>query len=714
MSGGVRLELLGTARAFRDGAPISGLGKKALALIAFLAAPLGKYHNRDGVATLLWGDRFEEQARQSLRQTLTSLRKMVGAALVTDEGGVSLAADKIGCDAAQFEALVETRDPDNIRRACDAYGGDFIESLTNVSPEFDDWASLERQRLRDIFLDALETLSFADLEAGQTEQALSCAQRLLTHDPANESGCRTAMTALARLGRRSAALRQFEACKAALARAADAAPSQETLDLVRQIQHMPAAEAIDLSPKPAAGETAPAAAAAAPRRRSAAVVFAVVLAGSASLAGVGYLASRMFWAGDSGPGGAGASACAAAIGLPDAAAPAIAVLLMQDSGGDPSEQAFAAATTARIVDILGDVPALVVKQAPHGRDFAEATQPEIAAQLGVTHLLEGAVRVEGDKIQVSLRLIDGATGAVLQSHAHAYDYAPTMRRRSQDAIAIAAAEAVQVQLTEGEQALHYYTYPTKSMEVFEHLTRASQHLDQMSRSHNTRAREEYSAAHALDSRDPRATSGLGWTYMIDAFFGWSADPAADQTRASELARESIASDANFFYPYSLLALAALTQGDHAAALAQAEEAVRISGGGADATAVLALVLSYSGDHSRSVEMARAAMRRRPHTYPLWYEWILGRAARLNGETALALTCMPAQRVRDAGFMLPMMERAMALADSGDLQRAHREMAVIAGQFDSAARAEAYCAHPPYADAALTQRCVADARRAGSR
>ena len=58
---------------------------------------------------------------------------------------------------------------------------------------------------------------------------------------------------------------------------------------------------------------------------------------------------------------------------------------------------------------------------------------------------------------MSLRLIDGASGAVLQSHAHAYEYAPAMRRGAQDAIVIAAAETVQVQLTEGEQALHYFS-----------------------------------------------------------------------------------------------------------------------------------------------------------------------------------------------------------------------------------------------------------------
>lgn len=700
MSGNVRLELLGSLRAYRDGAPASGLGKKALALIAYLATPPNRRHRREQLASLLWEDRFEEQSRQSLRQTLTAVRKALGDALVTDEGSVSLAAT---CDAAEFDALTAAQDLDSLRRACDLYGGDFIESLTSVAPEFDDWAALERTRLRNRFLDALETLSHADLEAGRTEQALASAQRLLRHDPANEAGCRAAMTALARLGRRAAALRQFEACKTALAGLLDAAPSQETSDLLKQIQQMPAAaESVDLS-----HELGPAAAAAAPRMSARAVV-AMAAAAVAGVVIIGYLASRVTEGGD------GGSACAAAIGLPSPAEPVIGVLPMQNAGSDAAERNFAAATTTRIVDILGDTPGLVVKQAPRGRNFEQATPQEIAAQLGVTHLLDGDAHREGDRIQVSLRLIDGATGAVLQSHAHAYAFAPGARRRAQDAIAIVAAEAVQVELTEGEQALNYYTYPTMSMEAFEHLTRASRHLDQMSRSHNGRARDEYAAAHALDPRDPRATSGLGWTYMIDAMFGWSADAAADLDRARDLAEASIASDPEFFYPYSLLALVSLMEGDHEAALARAEEAVRISGGGADATAVLALVLTYVGEEARSAEMARAAMRRRPLTYPPWYEWIMGRAARLNGETDLALACMPAERLRDSGVPLPMMERAIALADAGNLEGARREMAAASAQFGSPVSAEAYCARPPFASAALMQRCIADARRAGPR
>ena len=52
--------------------------KKSQALLAYLALPLGQAHPRDKLAALLWGDMQEAQARAGLRQTLYTLRKVLG------------------------------------------------------------------------------------------------------------------------------------------------------------------------------------------------------------------------------------------------------------------------------------------------------------------------------------------------------------------------------------------------------------------------------------------------------------------------------------------------------------------------------------------------------------------------------------------------------------------------------------------------------------
>jgi len=75
------LMLLGGFQARLDPGPALALPtRKAQALLAYLALPLGGAHPRDKLAALLWGGIREESARASLRQALFAIRKALGEA----------------------------------------------------------------------------------------------------------------------------------------------------------------------------------------------------------------------------------------------------------------------------------------------------------------------------------------------------------------------------------------------------------------------------------------------------------------------------------------------------------------------------------------------------------------------------------------------------------------------------------------------------------
>jgi adenylate cyclase len=91
----LRLTLFGKfSAAGADGAEIPLKSMKAKALLAYLALPPGKSRSREEIMALLWSERGEAQARASLRQVLTGLRKELGeaamAALVVTDDAVSL------------------------------------------------------------------------------------------------------------------------------------------------------------------------------------------------------------------------------------------------------------------------------------------------------------------------------------------------------------------------------------------------------------------------------------------------------------------------------------------------------------------------------------------------------------------------------------------------------------------------------------------------
>src|ERR1700752_837771 len=97
----LNLTLLGGFQARLD--PGEGFNlptKKAQALLAYLALPLGQAHPRDKLAALLWGGTREDSARNSLRQALFAVRK----ALAPTRAGARLEGDAIALDARAVQS----------------------------------------------------------------------------------------------------------------------------------------------------------------------------------------------------------------------------------------------------------------------------------------------------------------------------------------------------------------------------------------------------------------------------------------------------------------------------------------------------------------------------------------------------------------------------------------------------------------------------------
>ncbi len=79
----VRLRLFGRFSAAGDGSPPLPLriaSKKGIALLAYLALHPEHTVGREKLATLLWGDRPDQQARLNLRQCILSLRNALAPA----------------------------------------------------------------------------------------------------------------------------------------------------------------------------------------------------------------------------------------------------------------------------------------------------------------------------------------------------------------------------------------------------------------------------------------------------------------------------------------------------------------------------------------------------------------------------------------------------------------------------------------------------------
>ena len=271
------LSLLGPPCLLRDGVPFRQRSRKCLALLAYLAVTGGP-HTRTRLAVLLWPESDVRRAQSSFRHTLWLLRQQLGDAwLEIDSETIGLDGSHRECvDVVRFrDLLAECQAHDHptgqpcpqclaqLEEAVDLYKGDFMAGFTlRDSSEFDDWQSRESETLRRELAKALEELAEGHTAQGEAEKGIAYAQRWLDLDPLHEPAHRCLMRLCVAGGRRSDALRQYEACSQVLQSELGVAPDPETTALYEAIR---AGGGVRLyASSPAAAQTLPAVSSLAP------------------------------------------------------------------------------------------------------------------------------------------------------------------------------------------------------------------------------------------------------------------------------------------------------------------------------------------------------------------------------------------------------------------------------------------------------------------
>jgi tetratricopeptide (TPR) repeat protein len=136
---------------------------------------------------------------------------------------------------AAFERAAAEATPAALERAAALYHGDFLAGLAVDEAPFEEWLLGERERLRELALEGLAKLLAHQRRSGSTEAAIGSALKLLALDPLQEAVHRTLMRLYVDLGRRGAALRQYQQCVSALQRDLGIEPEAETKRLYEEI-----------------------------------------------------------------------------------------------------------------------------------------------------------------------------------------------------------------------------------------------------------------------------------------------------------------------------------------------------------------------------------------------------------------------------------------------------------------------------------------------
>ncbi|MEM7120567.1 MAG: BTAD domain-containing putative transcriptional regulator [Pseudomonadota bacterium] len=388
-------------------------GQKDRALLGFLALSPGVPWPRDKLASMLWGDAGDKQARDSLKQALLRLRRTFDAVrpapLIANRQTITLAHDAAMVDVTVFEDLLDQATLEASKQAADIYRGDLLDGVEPRSTAFDDWLMVERQRLRDKASEALNQMMSQALADGRRDLAMVAARRLLSLDPLHEAACRCLMQGFADRGEGAQALRLFETLKERLQQELAVTPERETVNLYQAIRHR-RHQGVSPAAPPADGLVN---------------------------------------------------------GLPEA--PSIAVLPFENMSADSDQDYFADGLAEDIITDLSRISALFVaaRNSVFTLKGRQLDAQQVARALNVRYVLEGSVRKAAGRVRITAQLVDGATGG--QLWAQRYDRSLDDMFALQDEIAENIVDVLSAKLlpeelkgivsrsTTSMDAYHYYS-----------------------------------------------------------------------------------------------------------------------------------------------------------------------------------------------------------------------------------------------------------------
>jgi TolB-like protein len=589
----LELALLGSFSArSSDGVEIALPMRKAEALLAYVAMSPGEALSRGKLAGLLWGERGEEQARGSLRQVLTALRKSFAdaglAPLHIDRSSVRADPMTVGLDVARFEALAATDSRNSLAEAAGLYRGDFLAGFDSGDAAFDDWAAWQRNRLQVLAADVLSRLMALQKAQGEFSHAIASAQRLLALDPLTEATHRSLMALYVASGRPGLAVAQYRDCETLLARELSIKPSRETEELYRKARRSDGAVQIG------GGNIARPLEVTAPRA-----------SGRAS------------------------------------EKPSVVVLPLANLGGDPEETYLSDGITEDIITDLARYSSLFIIARDSSFAFRDkpASISETAGRLGVTYAVVGSLQRRCDWLRINIQLVEAATGRQLWSEHYVRDAGDIGAVQDEIVETVVTTLAGRI----GEIGARQSTRKTtENLTAFDYVLQARQLIHRFNADDNRAAVDLLGKAIAIDPGYAAAHAWLSEARWCDWTGGWTASDRACFDEYVASAERAYALDDRDLMAQLTISQAHLYRRNFDQAGHHVERARLLNPYDTDLAVSRAFHLIYTGAAAGAVETIEAAQRRDPFGH---FGMVLGVAlysARRYREAATALKTVRAR------------------------------------------------------------------------
>jgi len=295
---------------------------------------------------------------------------------------------------------------------------------------------------------------------------------------------------------------------------------------------------------------------------------------------------------------------------PVGVAKSIAVLPLIEEGGDARQQYFSDGLTEDLITTLSQFDGLKVisrNSSFQFRDSKEDTRT-IGRKLGVTHLLEGSVRHDGDAVRISAALVNAADGSTLWSQRFDRQYKELFSLQDEIANQVAAALTVKL-MNESGVIVQSDRPPSGNLDAYQSMLQAKFYRFRGNEDDQRKAIALYNDAIRLDPAYARAYTGLSiaWANLGGNFL--AGDEAQEAyANARKAAATALSLSPNLAAAH--VAHAKLLQTldfDRAGAQAEYRRALQLAPNDSDAKYDLALMTGARGQPERAIEQIRESL-----------------------------------------------------------------------------------------------------------
>ena len=631
MSRTLRLNVLGPFDAqWSDGTALEVTGKKIQALLGYLAVESARPHSREQLASLLWSETGDERARHNLRQALSKIRRSYGPLISSTGEALALDLEQCSVDAREFNRLARSEDVEELARCMELYRDDLLDGLVLREALYDEWLLGAQHQFRRMACDAIERLASKLPALDRADEAVDVLNRRIAMDPACEPAHRHLMELFERMGRRSDALRQYQFLSEALDRELSTEPSAETREIYERIRTGSAAVTQTASVRPAV----------------------------AAVSGVHEL-------------------------------PTVAVLPFENLSG-PDDGYFVDGIVEDIITALSHFSTLMVIS--RGSSFAyrdrEVSDHDAAAELGAQFLVRGSVRRAGNRVRISVQLLDPQAGSTLWAHRfdrEIEDVFVVQDELSSTIVATLAGRVEAARLAKARRA------PPERLDAYDFVLRGKEHHHRYTREDCRAAIEMFEQA---VTRDPEYATAHAWLACgLGQAMGFRPDEYDALLDAAQLAAErGLELDPSDSECLRILAQTSLMRRNLQRAIRYQEQGLFLNPNDDRSVCAMGELLSFAGRSEEAEGWVRKAMRLNPYHPPRYWSH-LARTLFHQGrhrEALDALQNIRAPRVRERGFQVAA---ASALGDAKEIAESVAALREVAPDFDP----ERFLQQLPYED-----------------